>query len=564
MKMSWKNIPDDILFMVCENLTYQDVATLSSVCKSWNSICTNLPNVVWKKVFMRYMKTNFGKEFSEISKEIQRKQNFRKNLLSFKDELMRIHDFIKASTLPISKVQTLLNRNCYDPQKCCVSKNGKKIAILDEDRIIRVYFRSSKKEPYRQIMKKTLHCFDYECIIDFSPAGSKLLVAETGSQPCIVTVYDIEDEIAKNENEPSHYFSINACQHATWYNDDVLVGCYLDGHILDFWIVSLDVDSNINMAVGNFTDQEISICNEQECIFGKGVPTAPSDGMGLYCSQGLMKMSFPYKISENIDPWCRIIVENTTGTETENCCDVEDNNLSNRSKAASDSLHSSNKLCYSHCSHTNNRLRLNMNINVKLIIKTGEKSLQFITIDNHALAKHERHILRIQKSVQMNEKIDKLHLTAGDDALYIRTQEIEILPGNKIKTVHDWKEISLQSRLLDPIKVDIPDLQCNRDEQVDPSEILAVSKDFMATTSTKENGILIMERHYGFPIKRFNFNMKRMMTQLIFNPNDQEELITAMHTRRFFSPENLHLPAIGTLYETTRYRIQHWKLKKEC
>ena len=124
--MSWKNIPDDILFMVCENLAYKDVAALSSACKSWNSICTNLPNAVWKKVFMRYIETNFGKEFSEISKAINRKQSFRTNLLSFKDELMRIHVLIKASTQPISKVQTLLKRNAYDPQKCCVSKTVKR------------------------------------------------------------------------------------------------------------------------------------------------------------------------------------------------------------------------------------------------------------------------------------------------------------------------------------------------------------------------------------------------------------------------------------------------------
>ena len=151
----------------------------------------------------------------------------------------------------------------------------------------------------------------------------------------------------------------------------------------------------------------------------------------------------------------------------------------------------------------------------------------------------------------MNEKIDQIHLSALNDALYVLSRRY-------------WMEINLKNNLkiLDAEKVEIQDLQCNGDEQVDPSEILAVSKDYMATTSTKENGILILERHYGFPIKKFNANMKRMITQLIFNPNDQEELITAMHKRRFFAPENLVLPEIATLYETTSYRIQHWKMKK--
>ena len=111
IKMSWENIPDDILFMVCENLTYKDVGALSSVCKSWNSICKNLPNAVWKMLFMRYIKTNFGKEFSEISKAIHRKQSFKTNLLSFKDEFLRIYVSMKTSALPISKEQTLINRN---------------------------------------------------------------------------------------------------------------------------------------------------------------------------------------------------------------------------------------------------------------------------------------------------------------------------------------------------------------------------------------------------------------------------------------------------------------------
>ena len=556
--MCWQNIPDDILCMVCENVTYKDVASLSSVCKSWNSICNNLPNAVWKKIFMRYIKANFGKEFSEISKAIYRKQSFHTSLLSFKDELMRIFVSRKASTQQLSKEQTLLNRNAYDPQKFCISKNGEKIAILDEDRIIRIYSRRSKKEPYRQVMKKELDNFDYECIIEFSPAGNKLLVAETEPQLFNVTVYDINDATEKIRIEPDHEFSINACQHVTWYNDEVVVGCHLNGNILVFWIASLDLDPNLNVSSGNISEKEIFRCNEQECVFGKGVGSAPSDknvlggGIGLYCSQGLMKIGFSYEIRENIDPWCRIIVDNITDNEMENYYDVEKNSFSNRSKAASDIVRSSKTLCSSHCSHTNNRLRLNMNINVKLIIKTGEKSIQFLTIDNSALAKHERNFLRIHKSVQMNEKIDELHLSALNDALYVRLSR------------RYWMEINLKNNLkiLDAKKVEIQDLQCNGDEQVDPSEILAVSKDYMATTSTKENGILILERHYGFPIKKFNANMKRMITQLIFNPNDQEELITAMHKRRFFAPENLVLPEIATLYETTSYRIQHWKMKK--
>ena len=320
------------------------------------------------------------------------------------------------------------------------------------------------------------------------------------------------------------------------------------------------------MSTGNNSDHEMFECDEQECIFGEDTnENFLGGGIGVHCSQGLMKIGFfmnPNEISNNIDHWCRIIVNNLADNETEDSSEEEYKCFSNSSKASSNILHSSKKVCYSHCSHVNSRWELNMNINVKVIIKTGEKSLQFLTIDNYALAKHERNFLTIQKSVQMNEKIDELHLSAINDALYIRSYKIENLPGNKIKTLHDWMEINLLNNILDAKKVDIPDLQCNRDEQVDPSEILAVSEDYMAITSTNENGILILERHYGFPIKRFDCNMKRMITQLIFNPNHQEELITAMHTRRFFTPENLLLPAIGTIYETTSYRIQHWKMKK--
>ena len=114
-------------------------------------------------------------------------------------------------------------------------------------------------------------------------------------------------------------------------------------------------------------------------------------------------------------------------------------------------------------------------------------------------------------------------------------------------------------------RVEIQDMQYQRglnSEYFGPSEILAISKDYIAVTSTKDSGILIFDRHYRTLIKKLNFKRNTVITQLTFNPGDQDEILTATHTRRFFNPGSLNNQHVALPYESTSFRIQYWKLTK--
>ena len=83
----------------------------------------------------------------------------------------------------------------------------------------------------------------------------------------------------------------------------------------------------------------------------------------------------------------------------------------------------------------------------------------------------------------------------------------------------------------------------------------------MAITSADEDGILIIDRCFGVRHRRLPLNQSAILTQLSFNPKDQEEVVTATHKRRMI--QDVRQQEYFTMpFETTSYRIQRWTAKK--
>ena len=165
--MSWIDLPEDVLLLICEVVTLKDVAQISMVCRYWNHIL-NAQKILWKKFLAEYLQEK------NTSENVKRGLN---RLIELNDDIQwkKILKRLKYR-LPLIKGQVLLNQNQYDPQRFCISNDGLKIAIVDEALFLRVYKRISENEPYIQVIKKKLVNFEWDNHMEFSPTSKNLII----------------------------------------------------------------------------------------------------------------------------------------------------------------------------------------------------------------------------------------------------------------------------------------------------------------------------------------------------------------------------------------------------
>ena len=589
--MSWVNLPEDILLIVCENLMPKDVISLSSVCKPWHRVCQN--NLLWKKLLLNYLRgnsyhydTGLTYKMNECPKGIKHKLRLNPSV-NFKEECIRISNAINSKTPPFMKANVLVNRNNYCPQIVKYSKNGQQLAVLDELQFLMVYRRESKEEPYRQILKRKMEHFDYESYVEFSPSGNKLLVASKveSEEKCFVTVYLIQNALMGKRPEFVQWHHPILFQDATWYSNDVIIGVYLEQQMATVWISSVDetIQARCSENPRNIPVEEECKCEEEnKCIFGKDDDTLISyikdidtkkhskqlknileNGYMVRCSKDVIRIILHSGATGPVDSqWCGILIKRNDGDDNlRNSVEIHRDTSTNMSKHSSHMESSVKCLCNSQYKNIKNIMTLD-DIRFELVIKNDARSIHFVTIDESVLKNMDCRSSINRRVFQTDDAIDEIHLSALNDALYFRSHGY----GPDLRKEYRWKEINFKTETVVAESLLAHVLQYSHE----PSHIFGVSQDYIAVQSTDKSvnaGFLIVDRCYGTIISKLKINRNTMVTQLSFNPRDQEELILSTHKRRFASQERGHQAVLGFgvlahPFETTSYRIQHWTTRK--
>ena len=252
--MSWSELTEDVLLMICEKVTLKDIAQISLVCKCWYRILSR-QKILWKKVLVKYLEEKNGSKVVKSGLNRLRELN---NSVNWKEECIRI---ASKSRLPLIKGQVLLNRNQYDPQRFCISNDGLKIAIVDEDLFLRIYKRESENDPYIQVIKKKVVNFDWDNHMEFSPTSKKLIImndlakcdgefdfelkleitfyntdSESDSAGSVIQCYELTYDYYQR------YTTNKASHHVAWMTDNAVTGCYHNQNKLVVWTSYAEID----------------------------------------------------------------------------------------------------------------------------------------------------------------------------------------------------------------------------------------------------------------------------------------------------------------------------------
>ena len=69
--MSWIDLPEDVLLMICEKVSVKELSQISMVCKHWHYIL-NTQKTLWKKVLVEYLEEEIGTASFEVKLAMKR------------------------------------------------------------------------------------------------------------------------------------------------------------------------------------------------------------------------------------------------------------------------------------------------------------------------------------------------------------------------------------------------------------------------------------------------------------------------------------------------------------
>ena len=198
--------------------------------------------MLWKNLFVNQLnEEKYEKILNMDSINRWMKKKISMNLeVNWKEEYRR-----NNYGLPLVKGQVLLNKNSYDPQRFTISRDGRKIGIVDEEKYLRIYSRSSRNDPYILAKKTKVAYFDWENKMEFSFSSKRLVVvSKVMENQCIqIEMFECQEHIDLNKSYKLPYeHQQKSSIGVKWCGDETVLLAIHTGSQIAFHMISTNDD----------------------------------------------------------------------------------------------------------------------------------------------------------------------------------------------------------------------------------------------------------------------------------------------------------------------------------